>query len=455
MIMYHSGTRATSIDDSVRALIPEEELTLDGTMLVLRGRARLVTYADVVRNLLDPTAIPVLKRVHKRLCLDSGGFTMAQGGEPVTIEEYSAFLKEWEGYFDFVANLDVIGGTDSHVLSSENQRALEELGHEPTPIYHYGEPFEVLEELVRSYNYIGLGGLVRPGLAKVKKLNWLTRCFSIVNDQSQIHGYGVSDLEMVKQFPWYSVDSSTWLSGTRFGEWPPFHTGIYSAAVRLAPWVEYLDAVAESAGEHYEHLEAQDDQGHLFGPIKLDKKRELGDCLKNAGPVELTWPRRLPLQWPGPRVSVLLVAQAPSAGSNPEEPLSSESGKRLAEIMGMSFPEFLDRVPRTNLIHQLADDGSDLLARHQQAKERAAEIVQRCSEVGVRVIALGHGAGSAFGLGSDNTWFDWVSVDGAKVAQAPHPSGNADWWADTVNRELATSFFASLATIVNNEEETE
>ena len=47
---------------------------------------------------------------------------------------------------------------------------------------------------------------------------------------------------------------------------------------------------------------------------------------------------------------VLLIGQAPSRMSDPAEPLSGPCGGRLADLCGLSLPDFLARFDRVNLI---------------------------------------------------------------------------------------------------------
>lgn len=441
MILYHSGKLNPAMDPQVESLVPEENIAADGTMMMLRGRPRLITYADILRGDLKEASLPAMKRNHKLLALDSGAFSVAQGTMEISLEQYAQFLDKWAYCFTFVSNLDVLLGEDSHLLSAENQMKLEQWGHKPVPIYHLDEPWDVLDIMAERYEYIGLGGMAITGASNSENKTWLDECFKLIDGRCHVHGMGLANETFIKRWPWYSADSTNWLAAARFGKWPPFLSGVYTFASRVAPWVEYLDAVAASCGEDYHFVEAGDGQDLLFGPTTIDRKRVHGS--HNVGPVEIAWPSRLPLEWPKPRLNVLLVGEQPSASSDPDEPLSGGSGKRLAELMGMSFLEYLDRVPRANLL-DFQSSGSDLFSGD-EAKARAEELSARCARAGVPMVLMGRKVARSMGMEGDTpAWLSWGTLEGQAVAVSPHPSHHNLWWNDKANREAAEEFYLGV-----------
>lgn len=150
---------------------------------------------------------------------DSGGFSAETQGAEITCEEYAAWVKRWGHLFDAYANLDVIG---DHKATMENQRRLEAMGLAPVPVFHIGSDYAVLERLVEEYTYIALGGLV-PHLRYTQRvMKHLVQCFRIAGDKAVFHGFGVTSWTVLKSLPWYSVDSSSWGAGFRYGRVPIF-----------------------------------------------------------------------------------------------------------------------------------------------------------------------------------------------------------------------------------------
>lgn len=157
--------------------------------------------------------IPKLK---KPLFLDSGAFSVMTQGIEIDIDDYASYIKENIDSLELYANLDVIGDAQA---TQENQDYLEALGLNPLPTFHYGSNYENLKRLAASYTYIGLGGLVPIAKSRKKLQVHLDRCFKIireVNPKLKVHGWGMTSYFAVMRYPFYSVDSTSWLVGGRF-----------------------------------------------------------------------------------------------------------------------------------------------------------------------------------------------------------------------------------------------
>lgn len=150
---------------------------------------------------------------------DSGGFSAETQGAVIAPQEYAAWVKRWAYLFSVYANLDVIGDA---VGTAENQKRLEDMGLTPLPVFHVGENWDVLEGLVERYSYVALGGMV-PHMRFAKRLiPWLIKAFKIAQGRAVFHGFGATSWEVISQLPWYSVDSSSWGQGFRYGQVPVF-----------------------------------------------------------------------------------------------------------------------------------------------------------------------------------------------------------------------------------------
>jgi len=102
--------------------------------------------------------------------------------------------------------------------TQKNQLYLENLGLDPLPTFHYGTDYTELEVLVKKYKYLGLGGLTPIFKDKKKLINHFSKCFNILNkNKTKAHGWGTTAYDILIKFPFYSVDSTSWLSGGKFG----------------------------------------------------------------------------------------------------------------------------------------------------------------------------------------------------------------------------------------------
>lgn len=149
---------------------------------------------------------------------DSGAFSADNLGVKIDLNDYISWVKRWEHHFDVYANLDVIGDASATIY---NQKLMQDKGLNPLPVFHQSEPFEYLRQYLDNYNYIGLGFL-HSGGSQNALMRWFIRCFKMAEGRAVFHGFGVTGWKMLAQLKFYSVDSTTWLNGARFGAIPLF-----------------------------------------------------------------------------------------------------------------------------------------------------------------------------------------------------------------------------------------
>ena len=160
----------------------------------------------------------IMKKQNKvELFLDSGAYSALTQGKEINLKEYIQFIKENEEVIEIYANLDVIGDAQA---TWNNQMIMEKEGLSPLPVYHFGESEKWLEKyLERGHDYIALGGMVKSG----DLYSFLNRIFStyICDDRGypavKVHGFGLTSLKMMLKYPWYSVDSTSWVVTGRMG----------------------------------------------------------------------------------------------------------------------------------------------------------------------------------------------------------------------------------------------
>lgn len=147
---------------------------------------------------------------------DSGAFSAATLGATIKRADYAAWLHNWRHLITTAATLDVIGDPDA---TQHNTLALEDEGLRVLPVFHTGSPWERLEELCKRYRYIALGGMVPYSKYPDEVLRWLVKCFRIGKGHGAVfHGFGQTRFATLAALPFYSVDSSAWGAGSRFGQ---------------------------------------------------------------------------------------------------------------------------------------------------------------------------------------------------------------------------------------------
>jgi hypothetical protein len=154
------------------------------------------------------------------LFLDSGAFTADTKNKTIALDRYANFIHQHGNIFSAVANLDVIG--DTGPKSWDNLKALEANGCSVIPVFHYGDDIIYLRRMLDgNYPIIALGGLVDSSQKVLQE--WLDEIWDNYlkdkkgNPRRRVHGFGMTDFELMKSYPWYSVDSASWLMAGAYG----------------------------------------------------------------------------------------------------------------------------------------------------------------------------------------------------------------------------------------------
>ena len=156
------------------------------------------------------------------LFMDSGGYSAFTCGAEIDIDLYCQVIKKYKKHLTTYAQLDAIGDPDK---TRENLEYMESKGLSPLPVFHYGSDFAILRELAQKYDYVALGGLVPYSKRKPRLKQHLDTCFAIIQDQCRVHGFGMTGMEILQRYPWYSVDSTAWLGGSKRAEYHTFERG--------------------------------------------------------------------------------------------------------------------------------------------------------------------------------------------------------------------------------------
>lgn len=148
--------------------------------------------------------------------VDSGAFSAFSRKTTVDLYAYMDFVKE--NKLKIYAGLDVIYDP---VSTRKNFEIMMKEGFHPIPTFHYGTDIKELK-YYRQFPYIALGGLV-PLASQRRKMNeWLDYCFSFLMKEIKkglkVHGFGVLNLDLLRKYPFYSVDGTSWNIGRKWGQ---------------------------------------------------------------------------------------------------------------------------------------------------------------------------------------------------------------------------------------------
>jgi hypothetical protein len=166
---------------------------------------------------------------HSKLFVDSGAFSVAHNGAEVSIDNYINFINAHPDINVF-AELDQIPYPE---LSTTTARQSAEKSWENynymmdqlkidkdklLPLYHFGESKAHLLKILNTPvggklpAYIGIGG--RHGVSTLEQARYFDEIFYLVqnsqNPNVKIHVFGMTVLDLLERYPFYSADSTTW-----------------------------------------------------------------------------------------------------------------------------------------------------------------------------------------------------------------------------------------------------
>lgn len=183
-------------------MTPEEQKHRDGIRYILES----YHYVN------SQPKVDAMRKDGVKVFLDSGAFSAYTQNVTINLDKYCEYIKTNSNIVDFASVLDSVGDP---ARTYSNQRDMERNGCAALPCYHYGEPEHYLTRYIDSYAYITIGGMVP--ISKPQLRLWLDRiwsnylCDNTGRARVKVHAFGMTNLELMARYPWYSVDSSSWV----------------------------------------------------------------------------------------------------------------------------------------------------------------------------------------------------------------------------------------------------
>lgn len=189
------------------------------------------------------------------LMLDSGAYSAWNKGSRIDLTSYIKFAKENQDAFDVIVNLDVIPGKPGQRYMDEdreraaqqgwqNYMAMLESGIPPEKlmhVFHQGEDTIWLSKLLATFpNFVGISP--DNAVSTPVRQSWLDGLMPFLCDHEgcprfKFHGFGVTSVHLIVRYPWWSVDSTSWMAYGKYGMilLPKLHNGgiYYDQMIRL------------------------------------------------------------------------------------------------------------------------------------------------------------------------------------------------------------------------------
>jgi hypothetical protein len=168
------------------------------------------------------------------LLLDSGGFVARTKGVQISVEQYANHIN--------VNNIKVAFNLDTNdpIQTQQNQKYLEaNTKAYIIPIYHLSDYLHLrnlLDQYIEKYAYIGIGGVAGEGSPVALQEVFYNHCFFKTRDKIKLHGLGITGKKMLEKYPWFSVDSTSWLAFARYGNSKTNSKKMSQVKAKTSPW---------------------------------------------------------------------------------------------------------------------------------------------------------------------------------------------------------------------------
>lgn len=186
--------------------------------------------------------------------LDSGAFTFMNNFKGQInwedyINRYANFIIKNNVKYFFELDIDVIVGYEK---VKEYTKYLEQkVGRKCIPVWHKSRGIEEWKRLTKEYNYVAIGGIVAKEI-KANQYDIFIPLLKIAKENNcKVHGLGFTNLKLMHKYHFYSVDSTSWKSGGRFGSIYEFKNN------KMYQHKKPDNARAKSANGWYEKIELQ------------------------------------------------------------------------------------------------------------------------------------------------------------------------------------------------------
>lgn len=199
-------------------VVEEEYLRSFGCLFLLNTFYDMKSWKEQkIKQLIDIPEISFM--------LDSGAFTFMNSGKKVHwktyVDEYIEFINKYD--IQYFIELDLYGVLGVETTEKIRKYIEHHTGKKPIPVYHGTMPVSYFRMLCQNYPYVAIsatGTIESSKWTQNKKA--LKQMIRIGHSYgAKLHGLGYSRLENLNNpdVLFDSVDSTSWLSGCRFGTW--------------------------------------------------------------------------------------------------------------------------------------------------------------------------------------------------------------------------------------------
>lgn len=159
-----------------------------------------------------------------KIICDSGAATLQKGVSEKELDliadRYKNFIKDHKDLFFTCVELDIYNLFPKQKIL-DIRKELEKYTENLLPVWHGNMTIDEWKVLLKNYKYVGIGQTKNLSVNMLKCLLKLA-----IEAKVKVHGFAVTQMNRLKECPFYSVDSTTWLNGALYGNALEFKGGI-------------------------------------------------------------------------------------------------------------------------------------------------------------------------------------------------------------------------------------
>lgn len=169
--------------------------------------------------------LPIIKKC-KMFLLDSGAFTFMNNFKGKInweeyIDKYANFINKNNIKYFFELDIDSLVGYEK---VKEYRKYLENKTQKKCiPVWHKNRGLEEWKKLTKEYSYVAIGGIVIKEITQTDYKYFKPLLKIAKENNCKVHGLGFTNLKTLGNYKFYSVDSTSWKSGGRFGQLHTFN----------------------------------------------------------------------------------------------------------------------------------------------------------------------------------------------------------------------------------------
>jgi len=203
------------------------------------------------------------------------------------VDNYAEYVKKNVDLLELYVNIDVIFNAEGTL---KVQKYLEEKHHlNPLPVFHPKEDFKYLKHYIDNYEYIGIGGLGQD-MSKKDYISFGDKVFSMIGKKNT-HGFAMTSLPLMNRYPWYSVDSSSWVQFSRYGLIIIPKTRKNKYVFNEIPWIVTMSERSPRRNEQNKHYQTSSKiEKRYFKEYIESLGFKVGSSVMNNGKEEIIEP---------------------------------------------------------------------------------------------------------------------------------------------------------------------